>query len=120
MEEVESERDYFIRKQLKEVFNKTEDNFSSLKEFKDYEEFVEDLIYSLVKGIDVEQTKKIIEDYKKQNLATIANNQSTRDSRIELEQKKIQEELQRHEKSQLDYHVSHTSTFAALRNWKTD
>jgi CDK-activating kinase assembly factor MAT1 len=108
MEEVESERDYFIRKQLKEVFNKTEENFSSLTEFKDYEEFLEDLIYSLVKGIEVEQTKKTIEEYKRQNLAAIANNQSTRDTRLELEQKQIQAELERHEKSQQDYHVSNS------------
>lgn len=119
MEEVESERDYFIRKQLKEIFNTTEDNFKSAKEFKDYEEFVEDLIYNLVKGIDVEQTKKTIDDYKKHNLAAIANNQSTRDSRMEMEEKQIQEELQRQEKNQLAYQVTNPQyyVFRGDRQW---
>ncbi len=123
MEEVESERDFHIRKRVKEVFNVTEETFPSLKnikgfaeffaefkaykdfQYQDYEEFVEDLIYSLVKGINVEKTNQTIVNYKKKFLATISNNQSTHDSRIEMEQKQIQEEMEQQKKSQQEYHV---------------
>ena len=48
-------------------FNKTEEDFASLREFGDYQEMVEDIIYSLTNNIDVQETNRQIADYKEAN-----------------------------------------------------
>lgn len=66
MDETEVERDYSIRRKLSAIFNKREADFSSINDFKNYEEMVEDIIYNLVNYIDVEKTNRQVEQYKSQ------------------------------------------------------
>lgn len=66
MDETEVERDYSIRRKLSAIYNKREADFSSIDDFKNYEEMVEDIIYNLVNYIDVEKTNRQVEQYKSQ------------------------------------------------------
>eukprot|EP01031_Cornospumella_fuschlensis_P032479 gene32479-39268_t len=74
LEETLSERDFAIRRKLRSIFNKTEEEFESDKHFKDYEEMVEDYIYNLVNCVDVESTKQAIESYRQENARMTALN----------------------------------------------
>lgn len=75
MDEAEAERDIAIRKKIKSIYNKTEADFPSVDEFKNYEEMVEDLIYSFVNEIDVQSLNKQVEKYKEENSTAITINQ---------------------------------------------
>lgn len=75
MDETEVERDYSIRRKLSAIFNKREADFSSINDFKNYEEMVEDIIYNLVNYIDVEKTNRQVEQYKSQHRNEIIANE---------------------------------------------
>ena len=64
IDEHEGGEDTKIRKKIKEIFNKTEKDFESLNAFNDYEEEVEDIIYNLAHGIDVEDMNKKVDKYR--------------------------------------------------------
>ena len=64
IDEHEVSEDAKIRKKIKGIYNKFEDQFDNLNAFKDYEEEVEDIIYNLVHGIDVEEMNKKVEAYR--------------------------------------------------------
>nr|KAG5700870.1 hypothetical protein BaRGS_012277 [Batillaria attramentaria] len=57
-------------------FNKKEEDFNTLQAYNDYLEMVETIIFNLANGTDVEQTRKMIEQYKKENKDLIKKNQS--------------------------------------------
>lgn len=59
------ERDFTIRKKIKGIYNKAAEAFDTALEFRDYEETVEDIIYSLVNNVEVEQTNRAVELYQK-------------------------------------------------------
>ncbi|KAG1664852.1 CDK-activating kinase assembly factor MAT1 [Nymphon striatum] len=56
-----------IRRRILREYNKREDDFNSLLEFNDYLEEIEHIILNLANGIDVTETKKKIEVYKREN-----------------------------------------------------
>lgn len=95
LEEVEAERDSAVRRKLKALFNKTEADFPSLDDLRDYEEMVEDLIYNLVHSINVEETTAAIEKYKQENIRQIAINQMKINQKFEEEQTIIQQDEER-------------------------
>lgn len=70
------EKEVDIRKRVLRDFNKKEEDFSSLKEYNDYLEEVETIIYNLANDIDVVNTNKRIEQYKKDNKDTIQRNKN--------------------------------------------
>ncbi|XP_074596139.1 CDK-activating kinase assembly factor [Brevipalpus obovatus] len=70
------EKEVDIRKRVLKDFNKKEDDFASLAEYNDYLEFIETIVYNLTYDIDVEETKRKIEQYKKENSETIVKNRS--------------------------------------------
>lgn len=57
-------------------FNKREEDFNTLAEYNDYLEEVEIIIYNLTNNIDVVNTNKKIEQYKKDNKEQILKNKS--------------------------------------------
>ena len=91
MDETEVERDFSIRRKIKALFNKTESDFASLDEFKNYEEKVEDFIYNLVNAIDVDETNSFIEKYKQDNSKEIVVNQYRRNEELKGELVAIRE-----------------------------
>ncbi|KAL8152483.1 hypothetical protein V2J09_010243 [Rumex salicifolius] len=62
-----------IRRRISNIFNKREEEFSSLREYNDYLEEVEDMICNLVDGIDVPAIEAKIAQYEKENAEQIMN-----------------------------------------------
>ncbi|XP_060520162.1 CDK-activating kinase assembly factor MAT1 [Cylas formicarius] len=61
------EKEVDIRKRVLRDFNKKEEDFNSLAEYNDYLEEIESIIYNLTNNIDIVNTNKRIEQYKKEN-----------------------------------------------------
>lgn len=75
-----------IRRRILRDFCKTREDFNSLHEFNDYLEMIEDMIYNLSNNIDVEETKRQIQDYKDANKEFINKNRNRVSSeKLELE-----------------------------------
>lgn len=55
-------------------FNKTEDDFESLDDYNEYLIEIEDIIYNLVRNINVIETKERIDQYKRENKEIIMRN----------------------------------------------
>lgn len=53
------ERDLRIRRKIRAIYNRNREDFSALKEFNDYEEDVEDIIFVLVHGTEHEKKIKM-------------------------------------------------------------
>ncbi|XP_025418011.1 CDK-activating kinase assembly factor MAT1 [Sipha flava] len=62
------------RKRVLLDYNKTEDDFDNIDDYNDYLVEIEDIIYNLVKNINVAETRERIELYKKQNKDIIMRN----------------------------------------------
>lgn len=96
------EKDVNIRKKVLRDFNKKEEDFATLREYNDYLEEVETIIYNLVNNIDVVETNKKIEQYKKDNKEQITKNKSKLSrSEYELEEM-IELEKQKEEERRLE------------------
>lgn len=70
------EKEVDIRKRILRDFNKKEDDFSTLQAYNDYLEMVETIIFNLASGVEVESTRRMIDQYKKENKELIKKNQS--------------------------------------------
>lgn len=96
------EKEVDIRKRVLRDFNKKEEDFATLREYNDYLDDVETIIYNLANNIDTIETNKKIEQYKKDNKEQIAKNKSKL-GRIECELEELiemekQEEEERRQK----------------------
>ncbi|TRY55283.1 hypothetical protein DNTS_015759 [Danionella cerebrum] len=82
-----------IRKKVLKIYNKRELDFSSLKEYNDYLEQVEDIVFNLTNNTEVEKTKQIMEQYQRDNKDSIQRNKAklTREQE-ELEEMLLQEQ----------------------------
>ncbi|XP_043248477.1 CDK-activating kinase assembly factor MAT1 [Colletes gigas] len=92
------EKEVNIRKRILRDFNKREEDFMSLREYNDYLEEIETIIYNLVNNIDVIETNKKIDQYKKDNRDQITKSKSKLgrteyelEEMIELEKQKEEE-----------------------------
>jgi len=83
-DEIEVERDFKIRKEIKAIYNKTCEAFPDEDAYRDYEEMVEDIIYNLVNNVDVEATNKQVAAYQEENRQAIAENRSKQQVENEL------------------------------------
>ncbi|XP_046620930.1 CDK-activating kinase assembly factor MAT1 [Neodiprion virginianus] len=70
------EKEVDIRKRILRDFNKKEEDFTTLREYNDYLEEIETIIYNLANNIDVIETNKRIEQYKKANKEQILKSKS--------------------------------------------
>lgn len=70
------EKEVDIRKRVLRDFNKKEDDFETLRAYNDYLEEVETIIYNLTYNVNMESTRQMIEQYKRDNKAQIAKNKS--------------------------------------------
>ncbi|XP_031564122.1 CDK-activating kinase assembly factor MAT1-like [Actinia tenebrosa] len=72
------EKEVDIRKKIIKIYNKREEDFQALpdplRSYNDYLEDVETIVWNLANGVDVDETKKAIEKYKKENEALIRKN----------------------------------------------
>jgi hypothetical protein len=103
-DKLETDCDNSIRRTYKAIFNKSRNDFSTLEEFSQYQERFETIVYNLVHGIHVEETKKEIEKYKQQN-RDIAFKEAQRDANKEEELRQIYEERKQQEESNNRFEV---------------
>lgn len=68
-----------IRKKMRKVFNLKRDDFPTLREFNDYLERMETLIYNLVFETDLAETQAEIDEFKKRNAEAIEKNRKRLD-----------------------------------------
>jgi CDK-activating kinase assembly factor MAT1 len=68
------EKELDIRKRILKDFNKKEEDFASLEEYNAFLEDIEMIIYNLCNNIEILETNKRIEQYKKENREVIAKN----------------------------------------------
>uniref|UniRef100_A0A1B0GK57 Uncharacterized protein n=1 Tax=Lutzomyia longipalpis TaxID=7200 RepID=A0A1B0GK57_LUTLO len=85
------EKEVNIRKRILRDYNKKEDDFETLEEYNDYLEEIETIIFNLSNDIDIVNTNKRIEQYKKENREIITKNKS-RIGREEYELDELLEE----------------------------
>ncbi|CAD7076965.1 unnamed protein product [Hermetia illucens] len=101
------EKEIDIRKRILRDYNKKEEDFETLQEYNDYLEEIECIVYNLCNNIDLLNTNKKIEQYKKENREVIMRNK-TKIGREEyeleemLEIEKQQEELRRIELQEIE------------------
>ncbi|XP_054715171.1 CDK-activating kinase assembly factor MAT1-like [Uloborus diversus] len=91
------EKELDIRRRVLKDFNKKEEDFKSLLEYNDYLEEVETIIFNLANNIDIESTKRKIEQYKKENKTQIMKNKG----KLSKEEEEL-EELLEYEKIELE------------------
>jgi predicted RNA-binding Zn-ribbon protein involved in translation (DUF1610 family) len=90
LDAVQCEKDTSWRRRLLAVYNKTEADFATLKEYNDYLEQVEDMIYSIVnEEPDAEECKAKIKEYEQSHRAEIVVRQSQRAD----EERSIQDQI---------------------------
>lgn len=80
-----------IRKKVLKDFNAREEDFPTLREYNDYLEMVEDIIFKLTNNIEPEATRRKIDQYKKDNKAMINKNRG-RQTKDELLVERLLEE----------------------------
>ncbi|KAL2098907.1 hypothetical protein ACEWY4_005387 [Coilia grayii] len=100
-----------IRKKVLKIYNKREFDFPSLREYNDYLEQVEEIVFNLTNNVDVERTRQIMEQYQRENRDIIQRNkvkltreQEELEELLLLEQRSAEErrlELLEEEKKQL-------------------
>lgn len=73
LDELECETDVEVRKRVMETYIFTQDDFETLREFQDYEQNVEDIIFTLVHGSNEEKEKaeKNMKEYSDENAQRI-------------------------------------------------
>lgn len=94
------EKEVDIRRRLLRDYNKKEDDFATEAEYNDYLEDIENIIYNLCNNIDIVNTSKKIEQYKKDNRETILRNKNRLgreeyELEMELDREKLDEEERR-------------------------
>uniref|UniRef100_A0A3P8UIR4 CDK-activating kinase assembly factor MAT1 n=1 Tax=Cynoglossus semilaevis TaxID=244447 RepID=A0A3P8UIR4_CYNSE len=78
-----------IRKKVLKIYNKREFDFPSLREYNDYLEQVEDIVYNMTNNVDVENTKLRMDQYQRENRDLIQKNKAT----LTREQEELEELL---------------------------
>ncbi|XP_014236476.1 CDK-activating kinase assembly factor MAT1 [Trichogramma pretiosum] len=106
-EDAAVEKEVDIRKRILRDFNKKEEDFATQREYDDYLEEVEDIIFNLSNNIDVVETNKRIEQYKRENKELIQKNKhkwGKKENELEelLEQEKLEQEEKRQEMAKLE------------------
>ncbi|XP_041070796.1 CDK-activating kinase assembly factor MAT1 [Carcharodon carcharias] len=79
-----------IRKKVLKIYNKREEDFSTLKEYNDFLEEVEDIVTNLTNNVDIENTKRKMEQYQKDNKDIIYRNKL----KLTREQEDLEEALE--------------------------
>lgn len=98
-EDLYVERECRIRLRLAEIFNRREEDFETLRDYNDYLEEVEGIVWRLVEERDVQKTNEQLEAYRQQNLDLIMRNRRLQ----EEEARRLQEERLIEEQQRVDY-----------------
>lgn len=101
MKKFDQNREITIRKSILQIFNKRREDFDSLRNYNDYLEEVEDIIYNKVNGINVEWTNSRIREYQEENKSNILSNQKRQQKREQEERFKREKQQQKQHQQQL-------------------
>ncbi|XP_071504376.1 CDK-activating kinase assembly factor MAT1-like [Diadema antillarum] len=99
-EDVTVEKEVDIRRKILKDFNRQESDFDSLREYNDYLEEVETIIFNLTNGIDEEATRKRVESYRRENKEQITRNRQFRSNDMMYLDALLDEERQINEERQ--------------------
>ena len=85
-EDASVDKEVDIRRRILKDFNKHEDDFETLREYNDYLEMVEDIIFNLTNNVEILETNKKIQSYKENNKeVTIKNRSKLSKDALEIE-----------------------------------
>ncbi|XP_063296504.1 CDK-activating kinase assembly factor MAT1 [Pelobates fuscus] len=92
-----------IRKKILKIYNKREDDFPSLRDYNDFLEEIEEIVYNLTNNVDIEDTRRKIDLYKNNNKETIQKNKV----KMTREQEELEEalEFEKQENEQRKMHL---------------
>uniref|UniRef100_A0A674GS59 CDK-activating kinase assembly factor MAT1 n=1 Tax=Taeniopygia guttata TaxID=59729 RepID=A0A674GS59_TAEGU len=79
-----------IRKKVLKIYNKREEDFPTLDEYNDFLEEIEEIVFNLTNNVDLENTKKKMELYQKDNKEVIQKNKL----KLTREQEELEEALE--------------------------
>nr|CAG4641972.1 EOG090X0BPM [Eurycercus lamellatus] len=89
-----------IRRRILKEYNKRQEDFPNLREYNDYLEEVETIIFNLVFDVDPASTNKAIDTYKRENKDVIQRNKNkASQEELELEELLEAEEARRRERA---------------------
>ncbi|KAK3773599.1 hypothetical protein RRG08_022308 [Elysia crispata] len=88
------EKEIDIRRKVLRDYNKKEEDFATLEDYNDYLETIETIVYNLSNHINIDETKRMIEQYKKDNREQIKKNQSKLSKDEEMLESLIEQEQQ--------------------------
>lgn len=98
-EDLQVEREVRVRKQVVAIFNQRLEDFASLKEYNDYLEEIEDMVFNLVHDVDVQKTNAKLESYRQQNQMSIARNAR----RMKQEESLVKQQQEMQVQRRMDY-----------------
>ncbi|KAK1150443.1 CDK-activating kinase assembly factor MAT1-like isoform X1 [Acipenser oxyrinchus oxyrinchus] len=78
-----------IRKKVLKIYNKNDSDFPSLREYNDYLELIEEIVYNLTNNMDLENTKQMMDQYQRENKEIIQKNKI----KLTREQEELEELL---------------------------
>lgn len=93
-DDIKIEREVDMRKRIHSIYNKSEEDFSDLKEYNAYLEYIENLIFNLANGFDVEKTEEEITKYENEHKIEILE-RAMRESEKDADITKYQEATER-------------------------
>jgi len=67
-----------VRRRIQNIYNKRQEDFPSLRAYNDYLEDVEDIIFSLIEGVDVAATEEKLLKYQNENAEAIIASRARR------------------------------------------
>ncbi|PIC49123.1 hypothetical protein B9Z55_007831 [Caenorhabditis nigoni] len=101
------DKETFLRRKLRKIYNLKQDDFETLREFGDYQERFETLVYNLVFETDVVETNAEIQAFEEKHKEQIDRNKR----RLDEDQKWIEDQL-REERAMKSRLVEHMETDA--------
>lgn len=99
------DKEVHIRKKILKEYNKRPEDFSTLREYNDYLEEIEVIIFNLVHGKDITATNKQIDTYKRDNKDITMKNRS-RQSQEEIEIEELIEMEKAKTKEKNSFHIN--------------
>lgn len=88
------EKEIDIRRKVGSIYNKTEEDFSDLKDYNKYLEDIEEIVFKLNNGVDVEETEAELAKYEQEHKLEILE-KNMRESQKNADLNKYQEAMER-------------------------
>lgn len=73
-EDIRVEKEVDVRRRMSRIFNKREEDFETMHDYNNYLNKVEDIIFDLINGVNVEQRNREVAEYQQSESDSIAEN----------------------------------------------